>query len=132
MPALQANRTALVGLQRIEILEGLELPLIEDLAGRLHWHQVRTGERVISREDPDRDVYLVVGGRVQVAAFSSGGKQVTYREIGAGELFGELAHSNSKCDILIEAERGEDVHGCTGTGTFTPLVTAWNRSVIPS
>ena len=34
MPALQANRTALVGLQRIEILEGLELPLIEDLAKR--------------------------------------------------------------------------------------------------
>ena len=75
MPALQTNRTALVGLQRIEILEGLELPLIEALAKRLNWHQVRTSERVISREDPDRDVYLVVGGRVQVAAFSPGGKQ---------------------------------------------------------
>lgn len=91
MPTLPSNRTALVGLQRIEILEGLELPVLEALATRLSWRRVCAEERVILRDAGDRDVYLVVGGRVQVAAFSAGGKQVTYREIGAGELFGELA-----------------------------------------
>ena len=91
MPALPSNRTSLVGLRRIEILSGLEPAVIEALAGRLNWRRARADERIISRDASDRDVYLVVGGRVQVAAFSAGGKQVTYREIGAGELFGELA-----------------------------------------
>jgi len=80
-----------MGLQRIELLQGLDVPVIEELATHLSWRRVPSQEQVISRDAADRDVYLVVGGRVQVAAFSSGGKQVTYREIGAGELFGELA-----------------------------------------
>jgi len=91
MSALPTNRTALVGLQRIVILEGLELPVVEMLAAQLRWRRVRAEERVISRDAGDRDIYLVVGGRVRVAAISAGGKQVTYRELGAGDLFGELA-----------------------------------------
>jgi CRP/FNR family cyclic AMP-dependent transcriptional regulator len=91
MPGLPSNRTALVGLQRIGILEGLELPVIESLAARLNWRRARADERVISRDAADRDIYMVVGGRVKVAAFSAAGKQVTYRELGPGDLFGELA-----------------------------------------
>lgn len=128
MPALQTNRTALVGLQRIEILEGLELPLIEALAKRLNWHQVRTGERVISREDPDRDVYLVAGGRVQVAAFSPGGKQITYREIGAGELFGELAAIDGRGRSADVTALQDSLLATMSPQTFMELVFA-NRIV---
>lgn len=91
MSALPENRTALIGLQRIELLEGLEPAAIEALAVRLAWRHVAAGGHVISRDAADRDVYLVVSGRVQVGAFSAGGKQVTYCEIGAGDIFGELA-----------------------------------------
>lgn len=124
MPALQTNRTALVGLQRIEILSGLEVALLEDLSKRLHWHQVRTGERVISREDPDRNVYLVVGGRVQVAAFSSGGRQVTYREIGAGELFGELAAIDGRGRSADVTALEDSLLATMSPGTFMELVFA--------
>lgn len=91
MSALPSSRTALTGLQRIDLLRGLEPAAIEALAARLAWRHVPAEEHVISRDAVDRDVYLVVSGRVQVGAFSAGGKQVTYGEIGAGELFGELA-----------------------------------------
>lgn len=91
MSALPSNRAALIGLRRIELLQGLEVSVIEELAKYLSWRRVRAEEQVISREAADRDVHLVVGGRVRAAAFSVDGKQVTYREIGAGELFGELA-----------------------------------------
>lgn len=91
MSALPENRTALVGLQRIALLAGLAPDAIEALAAQLAWRHVAAGGHVISRDAADRDVYLVVSGRVQVGAFSAGGKQVTYREIEAGDLFGELA-----------------------------------------
>ncbi len=91
MPAAPPNRTALVGLQRVELLEGLEPAELEKLSAQLTWRRISAGERVISRDAADRSVYLVVGGRVQVGAFSAAGKQVTYKEIEAGDLFGELA-----------------------------------------
>jgi len=91
MSALPSNRTALMGLQRIELFQGLHAAVIEEIATHLSWRRVAAEEHVISREAADRDVYLVVGGLVRAAAFSTGGKQVTYREIGAGELFGELS-----------------------------------------
>ncbi len=116
MSALPENRTALVGLQRVELLAGLEPAALEALATQLAWRHVAVGEHVISRDAADRDVYLVVSGRVQVGAFSVGGRQVTYCEIGAGDLFGELAAIDGRArsadvipiqDSLLAAMRPE-------------------------
>lgn len=46
---------------------------------------------MISRDSRDRDVYLVVSGRVRVTSFSVSGRQVTYRDIFAGDWFGDFA-----------------------------------------
>ena len=91
MPATPSTRTALVGLRGIGLLAGMNTPALEDLAEHLDWRRCRAGQQVIARNAADRSFYLVVSGRVRVAAFSSGGRQVTYREIEAGEHFGELA-----------------------------------------
>ena len=91
MPTLVSNRTALFGLRGIRLLEGLDTNALEELSTALEWRNFRPGQQVITRNAEDRDVYLVVGGKVQVVAFSAGGKQITYREMGAGEHFGELA-----------------------------------------
>ena len=91
MPATLSTRTALVGLRGVRLLAGLDTPSLEDLAKHLDLRRYRSGQQVITRNAADRSVYLVVAGTVRVAAFSSGGRQVTYREIGAGGHFGELA-----------------------------------------
>jgi CRP-like cAMP-binding protein len=80
-----------VGLRGIRLLECLDTPALEELAGALEWRHCVAGQQVITRNASDRDVYLVVGGRVQVVAFAASGKQITYREMGAGEHFGELS-----------------------------------------
>ena len=82
---------SVLGLKGIRLLEGLPLPALEELARQCRWRRVAAGQRVISREAPDNDVYLIVSGEVRVTAFSAGGRQVTYGDIGAGEWFGELA-----------------------------------------
>lgn len=119
MSASSENRTALVGLERVELLQGLAPAALESLAAQLAWRHVAVGEHVISRDAADRDVYLVVSGRVQVGAFSAGGRQVTYCEIGAGDLFGELAAIDGGArsadviavqDSLLAAMRPEVFH----------------------
>ncbi len=91
MSALPPARTALLGLRGVRLLEGLDTPALENLALGLEWRRWKAGQQVITRNATDRDVYLVIAGRVQVVAFSASGRQITYREMGAGEHFGELA-----------------------------------------
>lgn len=91
MSALPLARTALLRLRGIRLLEGLDTAALEALARALDWRHFHAGQQVITRNAADRDVYLVVSGKVQVVAFSASGKQITYREMGTGEHFGELA-----------------------------------------
>ena len=122
MPAVPSDRTALVGLQRIELLQGLPTPVLRELAKSLSWRHVPSGEMVISRDAADRSVYLVVGGRVQVGAFSAGGKQVTYREIGAGELFGELAAIDGRKRSADVIALEDSLLASMGQATFRKLL----------
>jgi CRP-like cAMP-binding protein len=63
-----------LGLRSIALLEGLA-----------------PEQQIISREADDRDLYLIVSGRVRVTTYSAGGRQVTFRDIAAGDCFGEVA-----------------------------------------
>ena len=65
--------------------------MLEELAQQCRWRRFPAAQRVISREAQDHDVYLIVAGKVRITAFSAAGRQVTYRDIGAGDWFGDLA-----------------------------------------
>jgi len=80
-----------MGLRNVGLLEGLRPAEFDALAHACLWRSCKAGERIVSREDTGRDVYLVVGGRVRVTIYSAAGKQVTFRDAVAGEHFGEVA-----------------------------------------
>ncbi|HEX6530916.1 MAG TPA: helix-turn-helix domain-containing protein, partial [Burkholderiales bacterium] len=46
-------------------------------------------EYVIRRYGTDRDVYFVIAGMVRVAAAAGRGRRITFRDVPAGEVFGE-------------------------------------------
>lgn len=54
-------------------------------------HDCAEGEIVISHLDQDRDVFFVLEGRVRATLYSRAGREVDYRDIGPGDLFGEMA-----------------------------------------
>jgi CRP-like cAMP-binding protein len=91
MTRTTAAKPAALGLRGVRLLDGLDAAVLEELAPQCRWRRYPAGQRVISREAGDHDVYLVVSGRVRVTAFSAGGRQVTFRDIGAGDWFGDLA-----------------------------------------
>jgi CRP-like cAMP-binding protein len=80
-----------LGLRRVALLEGLSDERLESLARECAWRRYRAGQRIISRAAADRDVHLIVSGRVRVTTYSAAGRQVTFRDIDAGEMFGEVA-----------------------------------------
>src|SRR3954471_16074753 len=85
-----------LGLRAIELLEGLAPEKLDALARQCVWRNYEAGKRIISRNADDRDVYLLVSGRVRITTYSQGGRQVTFRDIAAGEVFGEGAALDDK------------------------------------
>lgn len=82
---------SVLGLSSVRLLAGVPRPALEELARRCRWRRVTAGQRVISREAPDNDVYLIVSGRVRVTAFSAAGREVAFGDMRAGECFGDFA-----------------------------------------
>jgi CRP-like cAMP-binding protein len=87
----EAVQPSSLGLRRITLLDGLSEERLEALARECAWRNYRAGQRIISRAAADRDVHLIISGRVRVTTYSAAGRQVTFRDIAAGELFGEVA-----------------------------------------
>lgn len=79
------------GLRNVRILQGLSQERLEILAAQCGWRTVEPGKVIVARNSHDRDVHFVVSGRVRVTSFSAGGRQVTFRDEEAGEMFGDLA-----------------------------------------
>jgi CRP/FNR family cyclic AMP-dependent transcriptional regulator len=80
-----------LGLRSIALLDGLSPDRLDALARACAWRRCAPEQQIISREAEDRDLYLIVSGRVRVTTYSAGGRQVTFRDIGAGDYFGEVA-----------------------------------------
>jgi CRP/FNR family transcriptional regulator, cyclic AMP receptor protein len=88
--SLDAQPSSL-GLRAIALLEGVPAERLDMLARECAWRQYGPGREIISRDADDDGVYLIVSGRVRVTTYSVNGRQVTFRDLGGGEYFGEVA-----------------------------------------
>src|SRR5918999_628542 len=89
-PAKSAVRiSALLGLQKVDLFKGLDSYSLREIAGQCKWTRCKRNEYVIRREGTDRDVYFVIAGAVRIAAAAGRGRRIIFRDVGAGEVFGE-------------------------------------------
>lgn len=78
-------------LEQVGIFQTLSEREREHLAKQLRWKRYGAGEQIISHLDRSTDVFLVLQGKVRVVIYSLAGREVTFRDIKAGQYFGELA-----------------------------------------
>ncbi|MGF1594395.1 MAG: Crp/Fnr family transcriptional regulator [Kiloniellaceae bacterium] len=78
-------------LERIGIFRDLDPREIERLTRRVNWRNYKAHQQIIGHQEASTDVYFMVAGTVRVILFSSAGKEVAFRDIHAGECFGEFA-----------------------------------------
>lgn len=61
------------------------------LESRCQWRYVEPPAEIVGYQDPSRDVFFITSGRVRAVIYSYSGKAVAFRDLGPGEMFGELA-----------------------------------------
>lgn len=110
------------GLRRVKLLEGLPDDVLEALAPQCRWRRYEAGQRVITREALDHDVYLIVSGKVRVTAFSASGRQVTFRDTQAGDWFGDLAAIDGRARSADVEALAESVLASMNPTVFRRLI----------
>lgn len=97
-----------LALRSVELLEGLSDSRLDQLARTCTWHNVAARQPLLLRssqggsQPAEPEVYFIVSGSVRIAIYSASGRQVTFRDHRAGELFGDLA-------AIDEGPRSADV-----------------------
>jgi CRP-like cAMP-binding protein len=61
------------------------------LREQAHTVAVRRGQAVLGRGEVSTDVFIVQEGRLEVVLYAASGREVSLRELGKGQMFGELA-----------------------------------------
>ena len=85
------TEAAVASLDRIEILKPLKPDERAALARRCRWRRFGAGEQVFDRMSDSRDVCFVIEGRVRVVNHSVSGREISFDDIEAGGVVGELA-----------------------------------------
>lgn len=85
---MERGNQTLIG---IELLRTLSPEEIEALGRRCQWRRYSTDQQIVGHADETNDVFFIVEGQVRVIVYSISGKAVNYRDLGSGEIFGELS-----------------------------------------
>ena len=75
----------------VELFAQLSPAQRDAVAGKCQWRNVSAHSQILGYLDESDDVYFVIEGRVRVAVYSRGGREVSFRDLGEGEFFGEFA-----------------------------------------
>jgi CRP/FNR family transcriptional regulator, cyclic AMP receptor protein len=79
------------GLEHIALWKGLAPDALQRVRARCRWKSYGAGEEILSYLDRSDDVYFITEGDVRVTIFSLQGSVVMIGDLGAGEIFGEMA-----------------------------------------
>jgi CRP-like cAMP-binding protein len=78
-------------LQKIELFKCLDDEACGLVSKLVKWKKYSKGAEVISYQGEGDDVYFIASGSVRVTIYSFTGKEISYQDLGPGEMFGELS-----------------------------------------
>jgi len=83
-------------LDEIEIFASLTAEVRHALARRCAWRDFEPRQEIVRHQEESRTVFFLTAGKARATIYSKSGKQVTFRDIHAGGIFGEIAAIDGK------------------------------------
>jgi CRP-like cAMP-binding protein len=78
-------------LASVDIFRGLDQEKLVEVAARCRRANYVKGQEIICYQDTTKDVYFIKSGRVGISILSHGGKEIGFRHLAEGQMFGDLA-----------------------------------------
>jgi CRP/FNR family cyclic AMP-dependent transcriptional regulator len=89
MAAAPLNAEARLG--HVPFLQGADPVVLKEASPLARWMTLRSGEQAVGFGDTTNDVFLIEEGAVRVIIQTRLGHEIIFGDLGAGEIFGELA-----------------------------------------
>ena len=110
MTAQSAGVTSLQAyFSSLTLFSGISQASLQKLAAASRVRKISKGQVVFFQSDPGDAVYLVRSGAIAIQLVHPDGREMIINEIGAGELFGELAvltsRPRSTSAVALQAQR---------------------------
>lgn len=123
VPGAKPSQT-LAGIELFKALTPAERQAVER---RCRWRTYTDGEQIIDRENDSNDVFFVVAGTTRVVNYSPSGREVSFDEIGAGGVFGELAAIDNRPRSAAVVARGETLVASLSSSAFREVLDGSSR-----
>lgn len=78
-------------LRQVSIFADAPEETLARAAALCRWRHYAPGSTILAYQAPSTDVFFVIEGRARAAIYSLEGKALLFSDIGAGEVFGEIA-----------------------------------------
>ena len=78
-------------LRKFSIFRDLDDQDLVNIASQLRVRNYRKGEHIIGQYEEEKTVYFLLAGIVRISVYSAAGKEVTFRDLESGAMFGELS-----------------------------------------
>jgi CRP/FNR family transcriptional regulator, cyclic AMP receptor protein len=78
-------------LSHARLLQDVSRERLELLSRECAWYRYGKGAEIIAQQTTGREVYFITSGAVRVRAYSPAGRQVSFRDVGAGAIVGDIA-----------------------------------------
>lgn len=75
----------------IDIFNGLDASSRETIAMLAEGRRFEARQQILSHSDTDCEAFFIVSGAVKIGVFSDNGREIIFRELRAGSMFGELS-----------------------------------------
>jgi CRP-like cAMP-binding protein len=99
--------------------------VVSALAKRCRWQRYTAHQLIVGHQDQTRDVFFIVHGRVRVTTCSVTGEEVAFRDLDAGETFGELSAIDGKPRSANVVALEETLVAAMPAGAFWDVLTTY-------
>ena len=117
------NQTVAPGaLRSLRIFRDLDDRDLKTVAQRLTVTGYAGDAEIFGQFEPDDGVYFILSGTVRITVFSAAGKEVTFRDLEPGEMFGELAAIDGQPRSANAIAKTDAQVGRVSAGQFRELL----------
>jgi CRP/FNR family cyclic AMP-dependent transcriptional regulator len=79
------------GLADFELFQSLPVEVVQAYSKRCVWKRYETHQTLIEHGDTTQDVFFICFGRARATHYTACGREISFRDLGIGEMFGEIS-----------------------------------------
>jgi CRP/FNR family transcriptional regulator, cyclic AMP receptor protein len=115
-------------LVNFEIFQGLPQEAIQAYSKRCAWRRFEAHQTLIEHNDTTQNVFFLSFGCARATYYTASGREISFRDLGAGEMFGEIAAIDTLPRSLSIVALTKMLVAVMPPGVFRELLSEYDQS----